>query len=163
MLTVVEAPHLPPGSCWFCRSANRDTFVDTSRSDDFLGQCYICDQCIREMANLYGFMDPVQAKSLQETLERYEQRLKESDIKQQHLEAIVDSFTALRGQPNHPLGSGPDPVVTTPVHTEKSTYPALTSGNEVADGEGKTAEPVHDEGMVKLRATELGDGFSLSI
>lgn len=59
---------LPPAECFVCKRPESPLgFADTRHGDEWLGQFYLCGQCVMEMAGLFGMIGPEQAADLLRT------------------------------------------------------------------------------------------------
>jgi hypothetical protein len=155
---------LPPGHCFICRSAQREAYVDTGVSLDYEGAFYICNLCVNEIAHLFAFISFDEYKDLRSSKEDLE-RINFELIKR--VGALEESLRALAnagynvGDDNTVIRSGGFPVQTV------ETVRAESQGGKkkLGDGEGKTSESVHDEGVGELSSDKSGSDsdFALDI
>lgn len=72
MLQLVYSPTLPPGCCFICKASIRDSYIDTGVTVDFDGTFYICNLCVVEIAEKYGFISHDEYKDLRSAKEDLE-------------------------------------------------------------------------------------------
>lgn len=67
---LVEQPFFPPSRCACCGTGNsQHGFIDTMAEHPMpVGRFYICGDCVREAAGMYGFLDPDRKQQLIERL-----------------------------------------------------------------------------------------------
>lgn len=151
-----------PGECFFCGSSDRKFYLETGIDVEFVGALYIClDECVREFANVAGFLSAQQSKSLRETNVTLSLRVEEQTRKIVALERVVDELR----NANSIIVSSDD--ITVDSDGSDSANEADVSGqpdgtqeelrkgpSELSTGEGETPESSNDEGVGELRSSE---------
>lgn len=140
MQRIIHPPALP-GCCYFCGSAEREWFIDTTLSVEFHGAMYICCTCAAEIGHIAGMATPEEVDSLRTYLAEIKQHLEEQMIRNEGLEQALDglrlagSVSRTYSEPTSDVDSFDEP--------EGSAEPATDLG----EGTREPSESVHDEGM----------------
>lgn len=161
---VVATPTALPGQCRVCGSANKEWYLDTGYSEEFVGAIYYCNECIAHIARVCGYLTPEDAEKLkartQEAEHEVYQLRKLLDKMGKDLDVIRGiSLSAAAGlaslRPDDPVLEALEPPV------------AGASGGEdsLGAGEGTSPESSDDEGVDELRSDASSDDseFRLSI
>lgn len=149
---LTDSPAALPGCCFICRSENRELYIDVNLSVDFednypvYGAVYLCDECIREMVNHFGFITPDRAMQIQA----------ENVELQRTLDGTLEKIEALK-EALHALGNVSRVWDLTPVSGDsdflQSAGEANTSESTGTKGseDREPSEQVDDEGVAELR------------
>lgn len=133
--TVRDVPIVTPGICLVCKTGSVDErkFVDAAISIKWFGAVYLCSECIREMAQLLGFVTPEVAKLLMAsneelvgTNEKLKKNLGELSESHRHLARALGDCTC---------GNYGDSDVRDSVHSDDAE----------SDGDASPTEPESDE------------------
>lgn len=161
-MQVIYTPTLPPGCCFICRGAVRDSYIDTGVSQDFDGAAYICDQCVGEMARMQAFMSFDEYKDLRAAKEDLERQTFALIKRVGELENIHDAVVRAGYKFD---GDGPLVRVggyiagVDEIPEDRSSEQGISLGV----GEGETSEQSYDKGMDELHSDESSsnDEFAL--
>jgi hypothetical protein len=166
-MQIVETPTALPGQCKFCGPSDRKLYLDTGMSEEFYGAWFICNECVNYIADLFGYIHPERARSIQSESAR---------ILTENI-ALIETVNSLRLalqevtstlSPTEELNASSvdfslSDVDSTPVNpAESDVVPAgnLQSPEQQLDsGEGEIDESSNDEGMADLRSIASKPGF----
>ena len=127
--------------------ASANVYVDMEIVDDFHGRVYVCFECVREMANLLGFVTPEQLASLKEA---HEEEIDDLRVTVRHGNTVeylaahhisLDSFIAWLEYEEIPRESA------------ATSRHALDSGSEESGTESGSAESSNEQGSDRLSIT----------
>lgn len=152
-MQLIYSPVLPPGCCFICRAAQRDSYIDTGVSLDYEGAFIICNLCITEMAHIMSFISHDEYKDLRASKDEIE-RINYELIKR--VGALEESLRALA---NAGYRSNDDGTVIVsggylPEVVESEPKKPSRRKTTVGTGEGEVTESVHDSGMGELHSDE---------
>lgn len=149
---VVPAPTQVPGTCASCgASDNSDRqYIDFGFTLDYYGVFYLCTFCFTECANVIGFINPEQARRLEEQTEYYALKIANFYTKDR---ALNDAVTLLRDSGLFDLVDGAarttDEVVTSAVDTSSVQDNPRTDQDELNFSEQTTEQGSSDVSTVR--------------
>lgn len=151
---IEDGPKALPGSCYKCNSGTRRRYIDLNTQIEFHGACYLCDECIREMAQLLGMLTEEQSRELEAKTLEAESELIRVQRQLEQTEAAVGGFDNLRSF----FGTSDDAVSVTADAEE-----GISEGEgELDDGKIGPPESTDDEDVVGLQSTNKSE-FSFGI
>ena len=156
---LVETPQALPGSCFFCGSASRESYVDTLKQVEFHGAMYICDLCLLDMARLVGLISPEETETLRKNNEKLKEVLFKRDQEIESLRRAVDGLTVARR-----YSGTSDPVPELPVDLPEDLHANITGAHDseerVDSGEEGVTEQASDEQLDGVRESASDDKSS---
>lgn len=146
-MELIPHPMALPGCCFKCRtgSENRDWFIDFNFSIDDFGAVIICNECIRQMAQVAGYFTPDQAAAMTEENRLLRIEIAAITIRAEGLEQAVDGLR-LAGSSVRTYSESDVVLHSVEDHSEPSNEPGKRE-DSVESGEEISAGSVHDEGM----------------
>lgn len=157
-MILTSSPQALPGSCYFCGSSNRESFVDTQISIDFHGALYICDICTRGMGAMVGMLSAEDAEKIYRKLAELETETYNLKKERDGLKAAVDGLTSARRYSNI---DPPGPVAGLFEDSAGDSEGSQDEGTDLGAGEIQPPESSNDEGVDDVRPTRGKQEFSL--
>lgn len=161
-MQVVYTLTLPPGCCFICRGAIRDSYIDTGVSQDFDGAAYICDQCVGEMARMLAYMSFDEYKDLRASKEDLERQTFALIKRVGELENIHDAVVRA-GYKFDDSGNVARLGGFSLSHDEESRVELQGTKDILGIGEGTTPEQSDDEGMGIICSDESSSDSEFSL
>lgn len=166
----VPVPVASPGSCLLCgKHSHPQGFVFFSNVDfEFYGTLYFCADCVGDIANCFGWMEPDRVNAI---LAEHAVVLQENEILGRQiteLEQAVDALTRYRSSSNDlinvitaaPVEQG---VVTSDAEPEqRSDGSSEPEPSEQPGNESDVSEPVNEQGTDDVSSTTGGESGSVS-
>ena len=90
-VTLLDSPVAAPGVCALCGSANKPV-VDFGKQLDWYGAVYFCQDCIREVSEVIGF---VPIEPFQKLNEEYRKLIVENDRLVSQIQKLKETLSAL--------------------------------------------------------------------
>lgn len=146
MFKLTDTPSALPGSCYFCSSASRGSYVDTTCDIEFHGAVYVCDICVTEMARLLGFIPPVEAEALKYENQALFDLIKDQNKRLENCGEIIRGFTDLTDA----LAVDVDSLGSSHSVGHVAEQEPLPGTPDVGTGEGEASESGDDEGVAEL-------------
>lgn len=154
-MQIIYSIVLPPGCCFICRGAIRDSYVDTGVSIDYEGAFYICNLCLAEMAKMHAYLSFDEYKEL---------RVANEELQAQNYALIkrvgeLEDIERALANAGYKRNANGDVVVVggyAPKANVETGDSVFSTESLLGIGEGETPEPVHDEGMAELHSDESG-------
>lgn len=110
-LILENGPVATPGKCGICGYPGSDRkFIDPRTDFEFYGTFIICFECVGAMANDAGFLQPAQARSLENRVEEAERELITLRSAVLQLESVHDLIAGFNAG-THRSGISADSVV----------------------------------------------------
>lgn len=159
-MQVVQTLSALPGCCFICRGSIRESYVDTGVSIDYEGVFYICNECVNEMANLYGYLSMEGYKDLRVQKEDLERQVFVLIKRVGELENIDRALVAAgykRNDDGDIVRIGGYPTES----NEITIQGVHQSAESVGIGEGETSESSDDERVGVVHSNESGSNSSL--
>lgn len=101
-LILENGPVASPGNCGICGYAGSDRrYLDPRRDFEFYGTFIICFECVGAMANDAGFLQPAQARSLENRVEEAERELitlRSAVLQLESVHDLIAGFNANSGR-----------------------------------------------------------------
>ena len=103
-----NGPVASPGCCGICGYSGKDRrFLDPRKDFEFYGTLILCEECVGSMANDMGFLQPAQARSLENRVEEAERELITLRAAIIQLENVHDLLASRSGFAGHsPVSNG---------------------------------------------------------
>lgn len=145
-----NGPVASPGNCGICGYAGSDRlFIDPRKDFEFYGTFIICFECVGAMANDAGFLQPAQARSLENRVEEAERELivlRSAILKLEDVHDLIAGFNADSGRD----GSSSRNVVNSDVADESGAVDGTDRGTQLSfDEVGEGDSPTDDDNRVK--------------
>lgn len=146
MFKLTDTPSAIPGSCYFCGSASRNSYVDTGSSVEFHGAMYICVTCVLEMARLFDLASVEEVKALRVDNECYLQLVEEQNNRLKAAEEVINGYRNL----NTSLVVDVNSFGSSHSVGYLAEQEPLPGAEDLGTGEGETSESGDDKGMAEL-------------
>jgi hypothetical protein len=132
---IVPAPTQEPGICISCGSSRTDDrdYIDFGLDKDFLGTVYFCTFCMTECANTIGYINPEQARRLEEQVEYYATKVANFYTKDR---ALNDAINLLRDSGLFDLTDGA-------ANTSNEVLSSQVDGSSEQDNHGTNESDQH--------------------
>lgn len=150
-----NGPVASPGNCGICGYAGSDRrYLDPRKDFEFYGSFIICEQCVGAMANDMGFLQPAQARSLENRVEEAERELivlRSAVLQLESVHDLIAGFNADSGRGisvNAGVASS-DPAIQDG-DIDQSVGGTQLSIDEVGEGDSKADDDNRQQGSDDL-------------
>jgi hypothetical protein len=155
---ILDAPIQLPGTCISCGSSDTEgrKYIDLGIDVEWIGAIYFCTICYTEGANALGYLNPEQARNLEEALTAAENHIIEFRTKEK---ALDDAINLLRSSGLFNSISGLISAVaegSSNISNENITG----TGSETAGTNKHSDKQDSKQGSIDLSATGSDDLFS---
>lgn len=150
-----NGPVASPGNCGICGYAGKDRrYLDPRKDFEFYGTFIICEQCVGAMANDMGFLQPAQARSLENRVEEAERELITLRSAVLQLESVHDLIAGFNADSGRGISVGAR-VVNSDATEQVGDSPESVGGtqlsiDEVGEGDSSTDDDNRVEGSDDL-------------
>ena len=146
-----NGPVASPGVCLICGYSGKDRrYLDPRKDFEFYGTVIFCEECVGSMANDMGFLQPAQARSLENRVEEAERELitlRAAIIQLENVHELLASRSGFAG--SSPVSNG-GMVLSSDERIKSITEGAVggiaASGNPSGEGNSKTDDDSGVEG-----------------
>lgn len=143
---ITQNPAALPSSCIFCPGSARPWYVDCEYSIEFHGALYICSECIREMANICGYLSKEESVFIGEKLDLKDLEVIKLRAAVANLEKAIDSLVDAGYRQ-----SGADTTKYRLNMDDEVAKPQLQKSDDILGvGKGETSQQSDDEGLGEL-------------
>lgn len=160
-ITRVEAPVASPGCCGICGISKHDNgFADANLHFEFYGTFILCETCVRDYADLFGYLSLEQSNALRELVQHQAEELVVFRKAILGLESAVDALTNVRALASVSVTTGFLESLVSPVPAESEQVDeGVTEFINTGEGEQLTI----DEPAPEQRPDDVRNTASASI
>lgn len=162
MMQLIYTPTLPPGCCFICKGAVRDSYIDTGVSLDYDGAFYICNMCLGEMARMQAYLSFDEYKDLRVSNEELQAQNYALIKRVGELEDIERSL-ARAGYKRIDDGSVVAVGGWSPPANADAGIQLFQSESQLGAGKGEITESVHDSEVAGLHSDEQSTSSEFSL
>lgn len=150
-----NGPVASPGNCGICGYSGSDrNYIDPRQDFEFYGTFIICFECVGAMANDAGFLQPAQARSLENRVEEAERELivlRSAILKLEDVHDLIAGFNADSGRGDSSNGSVVNHDATEQVgDSSESVGGTQLSFDEVGEGDSPADDDNRQQGSDDL-------------
>ena len=161
-MQLISTPVSLPGSCFFCGSASRESYIDTTLSIEFHGAFYICNICAKNIGTLVGMMDEDKAILLRQENESLQGKIEELTLALKAAEESIRGLTVFRRYaPNLSSSDSSEQPVTV---SSDEDVEEPSGREETVESKGKrSSKSANEQGMDDIRSTTRDTEFKLDL